>query len=143
MKTLNEYVEASVNEEVKAGIVLSTQKEIDGFEKELILKEKWVSNIQTAAAWKARVVFELVQAVAGWNSALKAFNSNRALRLDDLQDELKDFFDASYESLKKNALSWSLSGLDKNDLSLFIKYAKPMHDARMKIASFKAAKFES
>ena len=143
MKTLDEYVDASVNEEVKPGILLNTQKEIDGFVKELILKEKWVSNLQTSAAWKARVVFELVQAVAGWNTALKAFNANKNLRLEDLQDEIKDFFDASYESLKKNALSWSLSGLDKNDLNLFIKYAKPMHDARMKVANFKPSKFEA
>ena len=135
-----------LDEDAKIGIALSSQKDVDSHVKQLKLAAERVYDICDAGKWKSDAVFQVQQAVAGWNSALKTASADRSLKLDDLQRYTEEMLDSAWVSLGKVcglgvfALG-TLAGMKPAQIDFLVKYAKPLMAARKNVDAMKPAKF--
>ena len=135
-----------LDEDAKIGIALNTQGEIDAEVGQIKLAAEKVYDIRDAGRWKSNAVFQVEQAVAGWNSALKAASADRKIRLLDLQNQIEELLDSAYVSLGSVcglsvfALG-CLSTVKPAQIDMFVKYAKPLIAARKSVEAGKPAKF--
>ena len=136
-----------LDEDAKPGIALTSQKDIDEQVRQLKLAAERVYDIRDTGKWKSDAVFQVEQAVAGWNSALKTAAADKKIKMSEFQIKTEELLDSAYVSLGYTcglgvfALG-TLGTTKPANIDFFVKYAKPLIAARASVDAGKPAKFK-
>ena len=149
MKTLNEYIDVRLDEDVKIGgvgigLVLRNQKEVDECRQQTDLHRQRIESIRDFDGWKKYAAMLLVQSCEAWNQLLKLGKADKNVRTDDLEESIKDLFYWTWTRLEDTTVgSASLSDIvlrDKSKYEGFIKYSKPILSAYKNLVARKPIK---